>query len=295
MAVANSQTDTAPAVATDDGEEVRAVARDAGRSGLLYIAPTGQQARIHERDCLYRRTVGAERQGERFVEYRRLRVTELVERGGRWFIGFDDLDHRLPARDVAAALATGAEWSQTSPEGFDPHGDRWRTWESVRPDERTPSTDLEFEQIAGRGSRKTVNAVLEAVDHRLGAVQKWKAAFVARDATGRIQSVCVTHFYHPSQNGEELCITRLANRPDAPENTSSWILAKVREWAREQDYARLATYSGVDHNAGACYEAAGFEPADETRERDGAAWTCDDDQDTWTRQKWTVTLREGGA
>lgn len=287
----------------------------AARTGALYVAPTGEQARVHEGDCLYRRTIVNSRQGERFVEYRRRRVAEIVQLGERWFIRFaDDYDLGRDAQlldEVLETMAIGAPpasdrldatYSQTSPDGFDVHDatGTWRTWEPVQEHEREPAIDLTFERIQGAGAQNTVNAFLEGetadVDHALGGVHAWKTGFVARNVDGEIVSALVAYFYNPSQNGSELCVTRLANREDAPDNTSSWMLANARDWAREQDYDSVATYAGVGANAGTCYRAAGFHKEGEPVEREGSAWDRgeggdqDDETGTWLRQKWVCDL-----
>lgn len=285
---------------------LRASDRDAGRAGMLVVGPDGlQQGRIHEGDCLYQRTVYQERAGERFVEYERRRVAAIrySEHSDAWFIHFAD-GRCESAMDVGRAVARdapldpdapAAEWSQTSPDGFDGRGSgRWRTWEPVRNDELEPDVDLTFRQISGRGSRKTVNAFLEGetaeVDHALGGVASWKAAFVA-EHDGEIYSALVVHAYHPSQNGTEAVVTRLANRADAPRNTSSWMLARVREWARDEGYDRVSTYSGVGANVGTCYRAAGFYRDGEPVERDGTDWSDQHHEGrTWLRQKWSYDL-----
>jgi hypothetical protein len=155
-------------------------------------------------------------------------------------------------------------------------------------------TDLSFERMSGRGSRTEVNNFLEGgddglVNHELGGVSSWKTAFVARHDDA-IVSAIVLHHYHPSTNGVEIAITRVANHPSAPKNTSSWVVARAREWAKEAGYERIATYAGVGGNAGVCYQAAGFEKAGEPVEVDGKNWSDDhhgsDESSSWTKQKY---------
>lgn len=160
----------------------------------------------------------------------------------------------------------------------------------------TPS-DLSFEKIEGRGSRTEVNYFLEGdrdtlVDHQLGGVSKWKAAFVAR-YEGTIVSAIVLHHYNPSTNGVELAITRLANHAVAPKNTSTWMIARARNWAeRAGGYERLATYADLDRNDGTVYDAAGMEQVGEPELVQGKNWKGDEDEDQeeWHRQKWVNEL-----
>lgn len=162
----------------------------------------------------------------------------------------------------------------------------------VAPD--SPS-DLRFEKIEGSGSRREVNTFLEGSDdglvfHSLGGVPSWKAAFVARTDDGAIVSVVVVWHYHPSTNGEELAITRLANHTAAPPNTSSWMISHVRKWAERAGYETLATYADLDENDGTCYEAYGMEKVGEPEVVEGKEWTDEDDDAEWRRQKWEYDL-----
>ncbi|WP_353635524.1 hypothetical protein ABSL23_15880 (plasmid) [Halobacterium sp. NMX12-1] len=158
----------------------------------------------------------------------------------------------------------------------------------------TPS-ELTFEKIEGRGSRREVNAFLNGardglVFHALGGVASWKAAFAAR-YDGALVSVLVLHHYHPSTNGREIAVTRLANHTNAPANTSTWMLAHARKWAERAGYDRLATYAGVDGNDGTCYRAYGFQPAGDPVEVSGTTWTGDGaETETWRKQKYVYDL-----
>jgi hypothetical protein len=155
----------------------------------------------------------------------------------------------------------------------------------------TPSK-LTFEKIEGRGSRTEVNNFLNGNDglvfHELGGVQSWTAAFVARYDEA-IVSVITLHYYHPSKNGEEIAITRLANHPSAPPNTSTWMIARARKWAERVGHGRVATYSGVGDNEGTCYDACGFEKQGEPVEREGKDWKGEK-KGKWMKQKWVYDL-----
>lgn len=160
----------------------------------------------------------------------------------------------------------------------------------IAPD--SPS-ELTFEKIEGRGSRSEVNNFLNGagdglVFHELGGVASWKAAFVAR-YDGAIVSALVLHHYHPSTNGVEIAITRLANHTSAPANTSTWMIARARKWAERTGYERMATYAGVGGNCGTCYRAAGFDAVGNPVTVSGTQWTGDDGEE-WTKQKFVDDL-----
>lgn len=60
------------------------------------------------------------------------------------------------------------------------------------------------------------------VDHALGSVHAWNAGVVARDASGETASALVACVYNLSQNGSELCITRLANSTELKRCSPDW-------------------------------------------------------------------------
>jgi len=159
----------------------------------------------------------------------------------------------------------------------------------------SPSTpnELTFEKIQGAGSRTEVNNFLEGAEdnlvfHELGGISSWKAAFVAR-YDGAIVSTIVLHHYHPSTNGVEIAITRLANHSSAPKNTSTWMLSRARKWAERFGYQRLATYAGVGGNSGVCYRAYGFALEGEPVHVSGKDWTGDNNEE-WLKQKYVYDL-----
>jgi hypothetical protein len=159
----------------------------------------------------------------------------------------------------------------------------------------TSPADLSFEKIEGTGARIEVNSFLEGdvdglVFHPIGDVQKWRAAFVARYDEA-IVSVIVLHHYHPSTNGVEISITRLANHTVAPKNTSSWMIANARDWAERAGYSRLATYADITINDGTVYEAAGMKPVGEAELVQGKSWSDEaTEEEEWKRQKWVSEL-----
>lgn len=191
----------------------------------------------------------------------------------------------------------GAEWVP-HPRRADPDASLGDVDVRLRTAPESPS-DLTFEKIEGRGSRTEVNNFLEGaedglVSHDLGGVSSWKAAFVARH-DGAIVSALTMHHYHPSTNGVEIAITRVANHPSAPKNTSTWVIARARKWAERAGYERVATYAGVGGNEGVCYRAAGFDAVGEPVEVDGKNWTSDhhgaaDEDSTWLKQKYVYEL-----
>jgi len=153
-------------------------------------------------------------------------------------------------------------------------------------------SDLSFERISGTGSKKEINTFLDGRDdgfvfHHLGGVHAWKKAFVAR-YNGEIVSAIVLFHYHPSTNGTEIAITRLANHEVAPKNTSTWMIGRARRWAERAGYERIASYADLDLNEGTVYHAAGFDPVGEPEEVEGKDWSGDDSE--WTRQKYVAHL-----
>lgn len=225
----------------------------------------------------------------------------------------DDERATAPVDDLAAAVSNtdNTRWVPAmycaSDSQWIPHPRRQITTSSslsdpeevhLRVAPQSPS-DLSFVKLSGEGSLSVVNEFLEGCEdglvfHRLGSVSTWKAAFAACYKSSII-SVAVLHHYHPSTNGEEIAITRLANHETAPKNTSSWMIGKVRKWAERIGYERLAAYTGVGDNDGTCYRAAGLtQDVDVTTHREGTRWeenqSPTDDQDCWTRQKYVDEL-----
>lgn len=140
-------------------------------------------------------------------------------------------------------------------------------------------------------SRTDINAFLEdrEVDHKLGSVPGWKAAFGAR-YRNKLIAVCVLGRPVARQIDAEsvVSITRFATRPCRPANTGSWLIARARDWARLEGYEKVIAYAGVAGNYGTIYEAAGFElvRVDQARgdgwtNRDGRTEFCD-----YKRRKW---------
>lgn len=212
-------------------------------------------------------------------------------------VDFGDELARVDAVTIAVEQLTGGDtWTTDCPDamGFDDRElTRWidvaRRADSI-PDIESVS-DLSFEKIEGRGSRRTVNAFLEGhedatVDHGQGGVHHWKAAFVARYEGDIVAALVLA----PPQNGvlaaegEEIVISRIACHPSRPANTSSWMIAKARDWAERAGYARISSLAGVDGNRGDCYKGAGFELATVDPEY------VDGNGDVWCKRRYVDEL-----
>jgi hypothetical protein len=167
----------------------------------------------------------------------------------------------------------------------------------------TSPTDLQFEQIQGEGSRKTVNQFLShpaLISHGLGDVQFWTEAFVARSPHDDSIVGCVV-LHRPAarslDDGSRVEVRRLACRADRPQNTASWLLGQVRT-AVQDDYDVIQAYSGFAGNRGVCYDAAGFDVAkEEVVDPDNTGWNDGADRDgrvevqgSWTRRRWEYEL-----
>lgn len=240
--------------------------------------------------------------------YRRRVVTDidLARDGSSLSIGFRK---RLPADKsmVATLHSTDPEWRTHPPAGMPdfPRSDAelgaetdWEVthWEPERvtPPPLEDVTDLTIHRIQGRGSRQLVNHILIGgpdglIDHRLGGIAKWKAGFIAIH-DGHPYSVAVlAQPYSYSYDGarEELYVTRLANHPNRPPNTSSWMLARLRNWVREHtERKRLVAIAWIDNNTGVCYQAAGFE-LDRIKTVSSTDWENREGRTVPRRDEWT--------
>ena len=267
---------------------------------------TGRNIAIHERDCLYQRREVASRSGERLAEYRRLKLREIdVDGNGNVWLEFA-AGERYSAKGVLSTLeSSDRTWRRHSPDGIDRCSSAWRRWENVLDQSVVPTPPscaaLAVRQVSGTGSRARINDFLQGgpddlVDHALGGVHAWKAAF---EATYQDEPIAVLVLSTPASPhvdpSSEIVISRLACHPVRPHNTSSWFIARARDWAREHGYQRLVAYAGVGGNDGTCYEAAGFE-LEESVWADGSGWTNRDGRqkiangDRWQRSKWVYEL-----
>ncbi|MFA9517037.1 hypothetical protein ACERIT_07445 [Halopenitus sp. H-Gu1] len=248
--------------------------------------------------------------------YRRRIVTDvdLAPDGMSLTIGFQE---RFPTDEsmVATLHSIDPEWHTYPPAGMPdfPRSDvelgakpDWEVthWEPERvtPPPLEDVTDLIVHRVQGRGSRQLVNHLLIGepdgrIDHRLGGVAKWKAGFIATH-DGHPYSVAVlAQPYSYSYDGasEELYVTRLANHPNRPPNTSSWMLARLRDWMRKHtERKRLVAIAGIDNNVGTCYQAAGFE-LDRIETVSSTGWESREGRavarrDEWTERRYVLSL-----
>lgn len=266
---------------------------------LLTISPNGAVSRIAVGNYVWETRTLKSKSGMRQLETRRGRIDELQECREGEFLALVDFGRslaRVDARELAVDIATsGDRWTLETPDEMDPADRRITRWVDVRarsdiPEPENPS-DLIFEKIDGRGSRKTVNTFLQGyedghVDHACGGVHHWKAAFVARYQDHIIGVIVLA----PPQNGvlaaegNEIVISRIACHPVRPPNTSSWLIARARDWAERAGYSRISALAGVDGNRGNCYQGAGFELEGETSEY------VDPDGNVWHKRRYVDEL-----
>lgn len=158
---------------------------------------------------------------------------------------------------------------------------------------KTPPSVSDLELHRER-SRNEINEFLESkVDHQLGSVPGWKAAFGAR-YQGELIAVCVLGRPVARQIDADrvISISRFAARPSRPANTGSWLIARAREWARLEGYEKIIAYAGVAGNYGKIYEAAGFRLQKE-EEASGDSWTNREGRQRlpdYVRRKWAYNL-----
>jgi GNAT superfamily N-acetyltransferase len=149
--------------------------------------------------------------------------------------------------------------------------------------------------VSRERSRTEVNEFLEkdVVDHQLGSVPGWKAAFGAR-YDGQLVAVCVLGRPVARHIDAEtvISISRFAALPTRPDNTGSWLIARAREWARLEGYQKLIAYAGVAGNYGTIYEASGFELCKKDKAQ-GDGWDSREGRQTvsdFIRRKWMYNL-----
>jgi GNAT superfamily N-acetyltransferase len=155
--------------------------------------------------------------------------------------------------------------------------------------------------VSRERSRNAVNAFLEhpVVDHDLGGVVGWKAAFGARHQ-GDLVAVCVLS--RPSARGADdgvtLELNRYAAHPNRPPNTATWLIARAADWARLEGYDQLLTYAGVSNdNEGTIYQASNFE-RDGVSSADGSGWSTREgreSRDDYTRRRYVRRLHDDPA
>lgn len=303
------------------------------RPGLIGYDGEADQARLHANDVLFDRRELGSRSGERLARYQRVKVLDFERRatshsveyrdgerseseGSRaWFVRLRYLASGRTEWVYAGAVLTAlagsqrGRWSRTCPTPRDDRdGHVWRAWEDVRDLSDVPRPercgDMTFEKIEGEGSRAEVNDFLEGgpdglVDHALGAVHGWKAAFVARYEGSILGAIVLTEPRNPelAAEGTEINISRLAFHPARPHNAASWMIARARAWAASEGYETISAHAGVGRNGGTCYDAAGFDLA-QTIRADGGGWTNRSGRrsyrrgGSWQRRKWVYDLGE---
>jgi len=156
--------------------------------------------------------------------------------------------------------------------------------------------DLSLVAERGEGSRKRVNAFLEAVDHELGSVPGWRMAWSARRGDNIVAVLVLSRPTARAYDQDSVIeVSRLAARRERPHNTSSWMLARARQWAALSGYDRLIAYAGVGDNRGVCYDATGFELAETVKKDDSSRWESREGRKsfgTYDRRRWESDLTE---
>lgn len=161
---------------------------------------------------------------------------------------------------------------------------------------RLPTPDAVGDLTLCRERNRTeINEFMESevVDHQLGSVPGWKAAFGAR-YNGKLVAVCILSrpVAREIDADQTISISRFAALPTRPPNTGSWLIARAREWARLEGYENLIAYAGVAGNYGTIYEATGFELIKEEEAR-GDGWNTRENRRTvsdFIRRKWKYDL-----
>lgn len=152
---------------------------------------------------------------------------------------------------------------------------RYHRDSTVQPGPRISVSNLSFERTY---SLNLVNGFLKhpLIDHKQGRVQKAKAMFLARRPDGRIAAVATINSVNARMafDRETVEITRYASHPEKPEhsftnNTATWMLGRVCQWAALEGYETVRSLAGTDGNEGTIYEGANFS-YDGTAETSGA-------------------------
>lgn len=167
------------------------------------------------------------------------------------------------------------------------------TAEPTITDSPTPSS-VDYLKLTRERERQPVNEFLEQ-NHPRGSVPGWKACFGARYKDYIVAVVVLSRpVARLADDGTEISISRFARRPDRPDNTGSWMIARARTWARLEGYDTISAHAGVSGNYGTTYEAAGFSVDGEPVVTDGEGWTShSEDRETWDdyeRRKWVCDL-----
>lgn len=144
------------------------------------------------------------------------------------------------------------------------HPARYSRDTTVQPGRRMPVSALSFERTY---SLNRINGFLKhpLIDHTHGRVAKAKAMFVARRPDNQIAAVVTVN--SPNARGafdrKTVEITRYASHPgtttqNRTNNTASWMLSRVCDWAALEGYTLVRSLAGTDGNDGNIYKAANF-------------------------------------
>lgn len=231
-------------------------ARSAVKPGDIVVLPSGEVAAIED-----------------FGGVRACTITYLT--GGR----ATSTKHR-----TLADLEHAIEYGRGDIIAADCHNCEQRWWITGEAPSQPPidTGDLTFAQSR---SQRRVNEFLShpLVDHGLGAVATHKALFTATAGqTDSIAAVAVLDIPARSVHDyQRIAISRYASHPAAPDNTASWMLARVCEWAKLHGYRSVRTNAGVTNdNTGTIYRAAGFTFDGETT-TDGDGFTSRPGRDSY--------------
>ena len=209
-------------------------ARSAIKPGDIVVLPSGEVAAIED-----------------FSKVRACTIIYLT--GGR----ATNVEHYVPA-DLEHAIEYGR--GDIIAAGCHDREQRWWVTGDTPSQPPIDTGDLTFAQSR---SQRRVNEFLShpLVDHGLGAVATHKALFTATAGqTDSIAAVAVLDIPARSVHDyQRITISRYASHPTAPDNTASWMLARVCEWAKLHGYRSIRTNAGVtNNNTGTIYRAAGF-------------------------------------
>ena len=147
-------------------------------------------------------------------------------------------------------------------------------------------------EVTRERTKQPIDAFIESW-HSLDPVPGWKAAFGARYQDRLVAVIIIGRpVSRVVDDGSELSITRYARRDDRPDNTGSWLIARVKPWVKLEGYDTLSAHAGIAGNYGTVYEAAGAECVKVDKAK-GDGWSNRDNRDEWDdyeRRKWVWNL-----
>ncbi len=119
-------------------------------------------------------------------------------------------------------------------------------------------------------SRELVNEWLEDVHGHAGPVAGWRFALGLRDQVSLVGVIVAARPVAPAGDPDRTIeITRLALLEGAPKNSASKLLGAACRAAKAMGYTDVQSFT-LEHEDGACYRAAGFEPVGTTP---GGRWS----------------------